>query len=311
MQTSRAPLRRSFLPMGAVALSLLMGGLVAPAPVFAQALVATVNDDPITSYDLEQRMKLLRVLKKPATRDAALESLTSDRLRLREVKKYGIVPGNSEMGGAIAKVASEIKVPAQTLASQVQGAGIQESNWTDYFKAEAGWAIYVRAMNKTLEVSEQDVRAELKKKGGKAAVPNEFTMRQVVFIVPASAAPAALQTRAREAQQLRLRFTDCQSGLALARGLTDVAVKEQFSRSGNSLGAELRDVLEKTPVGHLPPPQRGPSGIEMVAVCAKRDVHDDAVAGEDIRQELLSKRLDTASAKLYAELRSRAVVVKR
>ncbi|MDB5593218.1 MAG: hypothetical protein JWM36_179 [Hyphomicrobiales bacterium] len=309
MQISRAQLRRSFLPVGTIALSLLMGGVIAPA--LAQVLVATINDNPITSYDLEQRMKLLRVLKKPATRDAALESLTSDKLRLSEVKKYGIVPGNSEMGGAIARVASEIKVPAQTLASQVQGAGIQESNWTDYFKAEAGWAIYVRAMNKTLEVSEQEVRAELKKKGGKAAVPNEFTMREVVFIVPASAAPAALQTRTREAEQLRMRFTDCQSGLALARGLTDVAVKEQFSRSGNSLGADLRDILEKTPVGHLTPPQRGPSGIEMVAVCAKRDVRDDVVAGEDIRQELLSKRLDIASAKLYAELRSRAVVVKR
>ncbi|MDB5649430.1 MAG: hypothetical protein JWL62_950, partial [Hyphomicrobiales bacterium] len=241
----------------------------------------------------------------------ALVSLTSDKLRLREAKKYGITPGNQEMGSAIAKIAGEMKIPPRTLATQVQGAGIQEANWNDFFRAEAGWAIYVRALNKSLEVSEQEVRAELKKKGGKAAVPNEFTLREVVFIVPATAGPDALQSRGREAEQLRARFTDCQSGLALARGLTDVAVKEQFSRSGNALGAELRDILEKTPVGHLTPPQRGPSGIEMVAVCAKRDVHDDAVAGEDIRQELLSKRLEAVSAKLYAELRSRAVIVKR
>lgn len=311
MPLLHARLRSSLVPLCLLLALSPAAGMLASAPAAAQAIALTVNDDPITSYDIEQRMKLQRILKRPATRDAAIEALTADKLRLREIKKVGINPGNAEMGTAIARIAGEMKTTPQALAQAVQSSGIPESHWTEFFRAEAGWGIYVRAMNKTLEVSEQDVRAELKKKGGKTAAPNEFQLRQIVFVVPTGSGPDKFQARAREAEQLRLRFTSCAAGLPLARGLPDVAVKEEFSRNGNTLGEQMRDLLEKTPVGHLTPPQRGPSGIELVAVCNKRDLRDDVAVGEDIRQEMLNKRLDGAGAKLYADLRKRAVVVKR
>ena len=51
----------------------LAGAILALAATFAasvsdaraQSLVATVNDSPVTNYDLEQRVKLLRVLRAP------------------------------------------------------------------------------------------------------------------------------------------------------------------------------------------------------------------------------------------------------
>jgi peptidyl-prolyl cis-trans isomerase SurA len=46
-----------------------------PRPAFAQAIIASINGDPITNIDIDERMKMLRVLHKPATREAAIESL--------------------------------------------------------------------------------------------------------------------------------------------------------------------------------------------------------------------------------------------
>ena len=303
---------QNWLRFPLLALALALASVAAPlGEAAAQALVATVNDDPITSYDIEQRIKLLKVLKRPATQDAALEAVIADRLRLREFKKYNLTPGISERNSGISKVAAGMKVPPQALASAVQASGGPEKHWTDFFSAEAGWAMLTRGLNKGLEVSEKEVRAELDKRGGRKTAATEYLLRQIVLIVPISAGPDGVQKRLRDADQLRQRFTDCDSGLALVRAMPETAVKEQFSRAGASLSDEMRDVLEKTPVGRLTAPGRVPTGVEMIALCGKKDARDDKIAGEEVRNDLLSQKIDALGAKSYAELRKRAIVVKR
>jgi hypothetical protein len=49
----------------------------------------------------------------------------------------------------------------------------------------------------------------------------------------------------------------------------------------------------------------------MLAVCGRRDMRDDTTAGEDIRNELLAKKIDDLAAKSYADLRKRAIIVKK
>ena len=49
----------------------------------------------------------------------------------------------------------------------------------------------------------------------------------------------------------------------------------------------------------------------MIAVCSKIDARDDKLAGEDVRNELLGRKLEALGAKSLADLRKRAIVVKR
>jgi peptidyl-prolyl cis-trans isomerase SurA len=305
---------KTFSNLSAALLALTFLGattVFAPTPAQAQALVATVNDDPITTYDLDQRIKLQKILKRPATKEAALEGIIADRLRLRELKKYKLEPGTNERNSALTKVATELKTSPQALFSALQSSGVPEKEWSEFFKAEAGWTILTRGLNKGLEVSEREVRSELDKRGGKAANSIEYLLRPIVFIVPISASPDQLQARMREAENFRTRFTDCTSGLQLARSLPEVAVKEQFSRPANALPEEARQMIDKTGVNRLTPPSRAATGIEMLAVCGRRDMRDDNAAGEDIRNELLAKKIDDLAAKSYADLRKRAIIVKK
>ena len=75
-----------------VAATLLGGALVCAGPAAAQVIVSSINGDPITNIDIDQRMKLLRVLRQNATRDAAIESFYADRLKTQETSKFGINP---------------------------------------------------------------------------------------------------------------------------------------------------------------------------------------------------------------------------
>ena len=294
----------------AILLALAAAPIADPRPAAAATLVATVNDDPITDVDLDRRTKLLRALKRTATADAALEAIIADRLRLRELKKYGLNPGINERNNGIGRIASQMKIPPQALMQSLQSAGLQEKDFDDFFKAEGSWLMLARGLNKGLEVSEREVRAEIERRGT-SAIPSEYLMRQVILIVPISANPAQWQARAREAEQLRTRFNDCQSGVSVVRATPETVIKEQFSRAGNSLPDELRNLLDRTPIGKLTPPQRGSTGIEMIALCDKRALRDDAIIGEDIRNKLLARKLETIAARMYSDLRARAVIVRR
>ncbi len=296
----------------------LAGALLALAATFAasvsdaraQSLVATVNDSPVTNYDLEQRVKLLRVLRAPATLQAALESIVEDRLKIAEVTKYGMRPSEQDAAAELGRIAADRKIPPSSLGPALQAAGVNPKHWQEHGKAQAGWRAFVQALNKTVGVSETEVRAELDKRRKKGD-SNEYSLRQVILIVPSAAGAGAVDARMREAENLRARFTDCQSGLQLARGLNDVVVKEQISRSGAQLSGELAEILERTQVGRLTPPQRGATGVELLAVCGKARESGDGAAAQDIRQMLLARKLKAEEEKLYAPIRKRAVIVRR
>ncbi len=283
---------------------------IAATPAVAQNVVVTVNDSPITNYDIAQRMKLLGVLRAPANQQAAVESLINDRLKLIETRKYGINPGEPDIANEATRDAGERKITPQQLGAGLQRAGIDKQHWQEHWRAGLSWRILVSALNKSVSVSEEEVRAEMAKKSSSIAA-QEFRIQQIVFVVPRDAGPAAYSARSAEANGLRARFRDCASGIQLARALRDVAVQPQVSRRANTLSAELVALLDRTPVGQTTPPSRGPTGIEMVAVCGKSDAGSGSAASESIRETLLLRKLQTDADKRLAEIRKRAIIVRR
>jgi peptidyl-prolyl cis-trans isomerase SurA len=292
----------------AVGLLTSMPFIAAPA-AHAQSLVATVNDSPITNRDVDQRARLLRVLKKNTSHDAVMESIYESRLKLTETSKYTLKPSEQDAVNEIARLATEMKVKPQALYAAVQGSKVDKAAWVEYFGALSAWRTLVAALNKNVSVGEGEVRAEVAREGNKAS--NEYRLRQVIFVLPQNASGAVVQSRAQQAEQLRGRFSDCDSGLQLARGMSEVVVKGQTSRTAGGLSADMIELLEKTPTGHLTPPQRGAQGIEMIAVCGKSDAGSESGVAENVRQTILGKRLEEAGAKLYKPLRDRAIIVQR
>jgi peptidyl-prolyl cis-trans isomerase SurA len=285
------------------------GALVCAGPAAAQVIVSSINGDPVTSIDIDQRMKLLRVLHQNATRDAAIESLYADRLKIQEASKYGINPKDSDLSPEIVKAAQELKMQPEALLAALQHAGVSQDQLKSYFRANLSFAVLVQALNKGVEASETQVREELAKQGGKGA-GIAYTVQQIIFTLPASASPAAVAARGHDVEQLRARFADCDSGIPLAREISDVTVRDPLIRTSLEINDSLRELLDKTPVGHLTAPSRTTSGLEMVAVCSKGPAKDDTAARQAIAQKLLAAKVAEDSARRLKELRDRAVIVK-
>lgn len=273
----------------------------------AQAIEVSVNGDPITSVDIEQREKLLRAIHKPAGRDAAIESMISDRLRAHEAARFGIVLKDDEIGEQVQSDAKKLKVSPQQLFADIQKAGVSPDHMRAHFKAELGYLILVKALNKGVEASEVAVRSELAKEKGKNRVTS-YTIRQVVFTLNPGDGPEMLQASAKQAEALRAKFSSCDTGIPYAKSLPGVAVREPLTRSSSQLGDQIKDLLDKTPVGHLTQPSRSANGIELIAVCSKGAPANDDDLRKEISDRLLAEHMDHEMAIKYQEMRSHAVI---
>ena len=108
---------------------------------------------------------------------------------------------------------------------------------------------------------------------------------------------------------MRGRFQGCEEGITFARALKDVAVREQVIRSSADIPAELRKVLEGIEVGRLTPPEVTKFGIEMFAICAKKESTADNSPGKrQAKENLMAKRYEQRSKQYLQELRRGAML---
>jgi len=152
-----------------------------------------------------------------------------------------------------------------------------------------------------------NARLETKKPDEAAVVGYDYTLRPILFVVPRGSPPAAYEARSKEAESLRSQFQSCNEGISLARGLRYVAVRPQVVKASAELPAALRDVLAKTEVGRLTAPETTAQGVEVFALCGKRQ-SDNAPAKKEIRDELTNETFQTLSKKYLKELRDQAMI---
>ena len=277
------------------------------APASAQEVVVSVNGDPITSYDLDERMKLLRGLRRPAGRDAAIESLISDRLMAREASRYGISISDDEIGSQIAEDARKAKMSTAAFAAEASKTGASADHVRTHFKSELAYNVLIKGLNRGVEASETQVRSELAREKTKSSV-TDYTIRQVVFTLSPSDGPAQVEAALKEATSLRAKFTSCDSGLAYAKTLPGVAIRAKLTRDSTQLNDEIKQVLDTTPIGHLTAPTRSGNGIELIALCGRGAPANDDQLRKQISDRILSQHLEAVAAQRYHEMRSTAVI---
>ena len=135
----------------------------------------------------------------------------------------------------------------------------------------------------------------------------DYTLRPILFVVPRGSPPAAFEARAKEAEALRARFQSCEEGIALARGIRYVAVRPQVVKGSAELPTALRDVLTKTELGRLTAPETTQQGVEVYALCGKRQ-SENAPAKKEVRDEMYTEAFESHSKKFLKELRDQAMI---
>lgn len=285
---------------------------IATTPALVQAQVVVVaNGSPITAYDIEQRTKLIQssTHKKP-TRQQVIQELIDDRLKIAKAKSYGLEISDAEVNKAFANLAARQHISVQQFIGFLARAGIAPETIKARMRAELTWNQLVRGkFQASLNVGESDV---VKALGGPAvetaAVGYIYTLYPVMVVVPSGSSAAVIAAKKREADSLRARFTNCKDGLDFARALRDVAVREPIARSSADLAPQLRELLDKMPVGHLTTPDMTAQGLQMFAVCEKKVTKTDSPAEREARNKIFVRRFQQESKRYLEEIRKSAMI---
>lgn len=286
--------------------------IAATAIARAQQIAVLVDGVPITELDIAQRSKFIEMsTRKAPTRQEALDGLINEILETREAKRFGVDPADSDVNDAYSQVASGMGVDSQKLTQMLANGGASEQTLKHRLRAELAWTTLVRGRYKaSLEIRDSDVEAqlELHKPEEKNQVGYEYSVRPIVLVVPRGSPEAAYEARKRDADALRVRFETCTNGVPFARALREVAVRDPINKFSADLPKELRDILDKTEVGHLTPPEQTSEGVQMFAVCSKKESKTDTPGLRKMREEMFQQKFGARAKRYLADLRRAAMI---
>lgn len=152
----------------------------------SEAVIAVVNDDIISSYDLMQRMRLILVTSGvqptqenlPQLQREALRSLVDERLQLQEIRRVEkeqeieIVPTKEEVDAEIDDIAKGNNMSGAQLLAALASQGVGDETLRAQLRAEISWQRWIQGRyGSRLRIGEDQVAAARERLVQAAAKP--------------------------------------------------------------------------------------------------------------------------------------------
>jgi len=287
----------------------------------SEGVVAVVNDQIISTYDLRQRMRLLIATSGvQPTQEAlqqiqqeALRSLIDERVEVQEIQreekeqKFKIMADDTDVMDEISHVAQSNRMTAAQLLKALADTGVSANAYKDQIRVKLSWIRWIQGRygGSRLKVGQDQVSAVIRQAEEEATKPQYQVAEIFIDANRVGGQSVALDG----ANQLIAQ---------LQQGAPFAAVARQFSSATNAanggeagwltasqLPEELRDPVEQLRPGQLSPPIPVRDGVYILLLHSKR-----AGAGADLvslKQAAISldanatpEQVDAARAKLVA-----------
>ncbi|QPC87324.1 peptidylprolyl isomerase [Mesorhizobium sp. NBSH29] len=297
-----------------IGLGLLVGiaalPLAASVPAQATEIKYVINNEPITSYDIQRRAAFIKLQR---SKGSASEQMIEQTLHNQEVKRLGIRIPDKQVDEAYNRFATGNKLQPKQLDGILDQAGVTKRHFKEFIRAQMSWsqALNQRARGGGKRMTEQEAVRKMLQQGGSKPSATEYMLQQVIFVVPANEKGSAGR-RKQEADAMRQRFKGCDTTRQFAKGLVDVTVRDLGRVLAPELPSEWADAIKATSAGSATPAKQTERGFEFIGVCSSREVSDDRVAQLVLNGEALGdQKADEVSKTYTEELRKKARIVER
>jgi peptidyl-prolyl cis-trans isomerase SurA len=296
-----------------------------------QGIVATVNDVPITSFDIDQRLRLMEILgRSQETNDArkqALNAMIDEVIKIAEAKKYQVNATDKDIDAQMGRLAKGLKTDTAGLRAKLESQGIAISSLKQYVAAQIAFARILGGKYKVkikVEPAEVDKKYAEIKQGLEQKVSNimndpRMKAVQVYNIIeielPVESADDAmlLQARAVEAVQLIRNFKGCSAAREAASGIFNVKIGKPIDAVAAKMPKQMKQALDKVGPGKALGPVRGPKGIQVIGFCGKRTIQPqkpkyELPTRQQIETAVSNEKYDAVENKYMKIMRKTALI---
>ncbi|MFP7672836.1 peptidylprolyl isomerase [Marivita sp. S0852] len=182
----------------ALGIALTFGPVQAPAQnLFAP--VIRVNDRVVTAYEIDQRERMLTVLRAPGNvKELAREQLIEDRLRIQAAEQAGIVPSPEEVLDGMTEFARRAELSREEFLQALESNGVAAQTFRDFVRAGLSWRLLVQArFAGRVNVSEEEVDRALGASGGSSV---RVLLSEIIMPAPPGQAETVQQRAERISQ---------------------------------------------------------------------------------------------------------------
>ncbi len=278
---------------------IVLAATIGSAAAQETSIAAVVNDDVITTADIEARVTLLlRSSGIPDNDDnrqhlsaRVLRTLIDEKLQMQEAKRLNVAATKEEINQALGRLEQQNNLPKGDLDKFLDRVGIPRSALVDQITVAVTWSKLVQSrLSEDVTISDQEVNETLKHAKEASNVP--LSAVSEIFL--------AIDTPSQEDEVKKLadRLEDQIHG-----GGSFSAIAQQFSQSptaavGGDLGwispsdisPTLKAALDEMKPGDLSPPIRAGGGYYILALA------DRHLPGEGSSEEIELSLVEAGAA---------------
>ena len=336
------------------------------------SIVALVNDEPITSYNVNERiklltsdspqfrkalqkkftekrsknmwvkiqqdyrpqskaeaMKLMNGLRKTLRREVlasfrgklkknSLDELIEERIKFQAATKLGVSLTDEDLDTQLERTAARNKNPkngkpmtkAQFLKIlSLKGVPIDE--YRVRIKAKLSWIrVIQRKFQYQVNIGDQAIdRLINNDTGDKAPVKTVFKMQRVRLSLKSTASESVKARRFIRAEKLRKAVTSCKQLKNAVARINGASLKALGTKSAETFPHTMRIYLNHTKDGHLTPPTLTSSGVELYAVCQRKQRRvADKKKRKAVKAKLRSQEYQILARRHLQDLKQEALI---
>jgi peptidyl-prolyl cis-trans isomerase SurA len=281
-----------------LALTALACAAPAGAAAVVNKIVATVDGEPITTYQVDSFIRANVHGADPAAisaedRKKVVDMLINDVIVDMESSKLGVGASNDEVNAYIEQIKKQNNLDDAKLAAALQQQGLTLETYRTQVKKEIQRSqLLARNVRSQVNVTPEEVQAFYDEHKAQFSAADAVTVRQIFFAAPKDASPASMQALADKAKRAYARLQGGESFDSVARSMSEGPDASQGGLLGKMKKGEMRPELEQVAFslreGQYSQPVQSPFGIHILYV-EQRDA-GTAVPLQDV-QEQIKERL--------------------
>ncbi len=259
----------------------------------------------------KQAMDGARSAALPKFKKDAQEELIEEKLKMQEARKLGVVSPEEDVNKVIKGIAAQNKLTEAQFAQNIKNGGSDITVMRARFQAGFSWREVIRRkFAAQISINQRDVDKLVSQSTVKDDM-QELQIQKITLPLPAKLDQAALAQRLADADALRRKFSGCKSTAQLAATLPGAKFEDLKYIKPSTITEPTRSFLTSAKDGEMLPPQTATSGIDVYAVCGRRELKVDEKKREEAQAQLQSQEFEQLAKRHLRDLRQDAIIEHR
>ena len=287
------------------------------------SIVAVVNDDVITRFELDDRMReVVLQLQKQGTplpptgllEKQLLERMITDMLQIQYANETGVRVDDTQLDQAIARIAQQNNF--RTMAefrAKLESEGVDFRKFREEIRGEIiSTRLREREVESKLVVSDTEVDNYLANKARKGATDEEYHLAHILVVVPEQASAEKIQAARERAERALFQIRGGADFAQVAAGISDA--KDALNggdlgwRSSDTIPTLFMNELQSLQPGQTTEVLRSPSGFHILKLIQKRSGKAPVMITQTHARHILIKTSEIVSD---TEAKNRVMEIKK